>query len=56
MELDTEYLACPMAVGAEKKIWFLHTLHHQKMQFPKPGKYSIINIYLHVFAISKSTS
>ena len=25
-----------------KKIWFLHPLYHQKMQFPKPGKHSII--------------
>ena len=29
----------------ERKIGFLHPLHHWKMQFPKPRKYYIINKY-----------
>ena len=43
MELDTEFLAGVIAVGTERKLWFLHPLYHQKVQFHKPGKYSIIN-------------
>ena len=43
LEVDTEYPAGPITVGMERKIWFLHPLVHQKMQFLKPGKYSIIN-------------
>ena len=43
LEPDTEYPAGPITVGTERKIWFLQTLDYQKMQFPKPGTYSIIN-------------
>ena len=43
LELDTEHPAGPITVGTERKIWFLHSLDHQKMQFPKPEKYSIIS-------------
>ena len=56
LELDTEYPAGPITVGLERKIWILHTLYHQKIQFPKPGKYSITNLYLHVSAIFMWTS
>ena len=56
LELDTEYPAGPITVGVERKIWILHTLYHQKIQFPKPGKYSITNLYLHVSAIFMWTS
>ena len=56
LEVDTEYPAGSITVGAEREIWFLHTLYHQKMQSPKPGIYSIINLYLHVSAISMATS
>ena len=45
LELDTEYPAGLITVGAERKSWFLHTLYYQKMQFPKPGKYSLINLF-----------
>ena len=43
LELDTEYPADPITVWARRKISFLHPLDHQKMQFPKPEKYSTIN-------------
>ena len=43
LELNTEFPVDPITVGTEKKNWFLHPLDHKKMQFPKPGKYSIIN-------------
>ena len=43
MELDIEYLADPITVGTERKIWFQQLLDYQKLQFLKPGKYSIIN-------------
>ena len=38
--VDTEHPADPITVGTERKIWFLHPLDHQKMQFQKPGKYN----------------
>ena len=43
LELDTEYPSDPITFGTERKIWFLHPLDHRKVQFPKPGKYYIIN-------------
>ena len=43
LELDTEYPAGPIAVGTERKIWFIHPLGHRQMPFPKPGKCSVIN-------------
>ena len=43
LELVTEYPSDPITFGTERKIWFLHPLDHWRVQFPKPGKYYIIN-------------
>ena len=44
LELDKAYPAGPIIrVGTERSIWFLRPLNHQKMQFPKTGKYPTIN-------------
>ena len=40
---DAGYPAGPIIVGKEGKIWFLHLLHHQKIQISKPGNYSIVD-------------
>ena len=40
-ELDIESSANPITVGMKRKTWFLHPLDHWKMEFHRPGKYSI---------------